>query len=314
MSTTTQKALELWGMEGATCRLIAERENRVFRVDFKGRSYALRLHRKGYRSDIELWSELQWMTAVSKGGLFVPDPIASISGDFLRTVDDIQVDMLTWLAGTPLGAAHEELNFDDRIGLFQNIGREMARLHEVSDRWNRPDGFSRPSWDRQGLVGERPAWGRFWDNPTLSNQDQALFQEVRRITDEDLFNVEDGLDYGLVHADLVRENILVDGDQLQFIDFDDGGFGFRLFDLATTLMPNLYEKDFPELRSALLNGYRSIREIDTASLDLFLLLRSNTYLGWIITRMDEEGARTRNRRFITRSKMLAENYLDNRAL
>ena len=92
----------------------------------------------------------------------------------------------------------------------------------------------------------------------------------------------------------------------------DGGFGFRLFDLATTLMPNLYEKDFPALRTALLGGYCTVREIDTAPLDLFLLLRSNTYLGWIITRMNEAGSKARNARFISRSKMFAENYLRNR--
>ena len=38
----------------------------------------------------------------------------------------------------------------------------------------------------------------------------------------------------LNEKDLVRENVMVDGDKLQLIDFDDGGFGFNLYDLATT--------------------------------------------------------------------------------
>ena len=143
----------------------------------------------------------------------------------------------------------------------------------------------------------------------MSNEDRDLFIAACSTASQQLAHLEDQLDYGLIHADLVRENVLVDGDSLQFIDFDDGGFGFRLFDLATVLMPNLYEPDFPKLQAALLSGYRSIRNIDTSALDLFMMLRSATYVGWIITRMDEDGSDARNARFIKRTRMLAEDYL-----
>ena len=42
-------------------------------------------------------------------------------------------------------------------------------------------------------------------------------------------------DLGLIHADMVHENILIDGSSLVIIDFDYCGFGYRLFDLATAL-------------------------------------------------------------------------------
>ena len=35
--------------------------------------------------------------------------------------------------------------------------------------------------------------------------------------------------------------------ELGLLDFDDGGFGFRVFDLATTLLKNLAEPDYPAL-------------------------------------------------------------------
>jgi len=313
MRTIIEKALGLWEMEGATHRLIAARENRIFRINHNGTAYVLRLHRPNYRSDAELSSELLWMNAVSRGGIHVPTPIASASGEYLHVVEDTRVDVLTWLVGVPLGATGKELKVVDRVGRFHSIGREMAKLHQVSDGWSRPKGFTRPAWDRSGLVGEAPVWDRFWDNPTLSAEDRVLFSEVRHVADAELASLQNSLDYGLVHADLVRENVIVDGGKLQFIDFDDGGFGFRLFDLATTLMPNLYEHDFPALQAALLEGYRDAREIDTGPLDLFMLLRSATYVGWIITRMDEIGSDARNARFVGRTRMLANGYLANRA-
>ena len=121
--------------------------------------------------------------------------------------------------------------------------------------------------------------------------------------------VETSLDYGLIHADLVRENVMRDGDTLQFIDFDDAGFGFRFFDLATTLIKNRGEPDYAELKAALIDGYRSQRPIDPDNLDLFILLRALTYVGWIITRMHEDGSTIRNGRFVRNAKELAEEFL-----
>jgi Ser/Thr protein kinase RdoA (MazF antagonist) len=309
MNSIVKNALCRWGMSDADFHLIAARENSVYRVDHDGLSYALRVHRRGYRSDAELWSELQWMQAISHGGIDVPAPVASTSGQFLHVVDGVHVDVLNWLPGAPLGSTFEVLKAADRTGLFRRIGCQMARLHRISDAWVRPEGFNRCVWDRGGLLGEAPLWGRFWENPTLGVEDRALFTRVRETANYALAGRETALDYGLIHADLVRENIIIDGDRLQFIDFDDGGFGFRLFDLATALIKNLGERDYPALRDALISGYREVRAIDIEALELFVLLRSATYVGWIIERMEEPGADRRNASFITTTRHLAQAYL-----
>lgn len=309
MNTVVEQALALWGLTGASYHLIAARENQVFRVETATDTYALRLHRKGYRTDAELRSELQWMDAIAQGGVRVPTPIPSACGDFLQRAEGVQIDILTWLSGEPVGKTGQELVAADRTGLFREIGRQMARLHEISDAWQPPTGFTRCSWDRAGLLGDDPLWDRFWENPTLSETDRALFERLRHQADHDLALIEKDLDYGLIHADLVRENVMVDADGLQLIDFDDGGFGFRLFDLATTLLKNLDEPDYPDLRAALTDGYLSVRQIDLTALDLFIFLRSATYVGWIITRMDEDGSDIRNARFIRNTRRLAEAYL-----
>ena len=309
MNSIVKNALCRWGMSDADFHLIAARENSVYRVDHDGLSYALRVHRRGYRSDAELWSELQWMQAISHGGIDVPAPVASVSGQFLHVVDGVHVDVLNWLPGAPLGSTFEALKAADRTGLFRRIGCQMARLHRISDAWVRPEGFNRCVWDRGGLLGEAPLWGRFWENPTLGVEDRALFTRVRETANYALAGRETALDYGLIHADLVRENIIIDGDRLQFIDFDDGGFGFRLFDLATALIKNLGERDYPALRDALISGYREVRTIDIEALELFVLLRSATYVGWIIERMEEPGADRRNASFITTTRHLAQAYL-----
>lgn len=312
LSETIQRALTLWGLQGANWQLIAERENQVFRVDRDGQSFALRLHRPGYRSDLELRSELEWMRALGAGGLSVPTPVASTNGQSLHVIDGVQVDLLTWLSGKPAGQSGDPLKLSDRTGFFHKLGREMARMHILADAWTLPKDFARCAWDCDGLVGEAPVWGRFWENPTLSASDRSLFSTMRKAAGQELQKRAPLLDYGLIHADLVRENVMVDGDRLHLIDFDDSGFGFRLFDIATVLLKNIDEPDYLALQKALIQGYRTLRAIDISALDLFMLLRSATYVGWITPRMNEPGSDIRNSRFVARTRDLALAYLESR--
>ncbi len=295
MNAFVEKALHLWGWHSADYFLVAARENAVFRIRFRGETYALRLHRTGYRKDTELHSELAWMTALSQGGLNVASPIPALSGETLVTIEDTQVDALTWLNGAPLS---EHLPSQNREAIFHQLGQNMAQLHTISDAWSPPKTFQRPAWDRAGLLGETPLWDRFWENLHLDKQKQAFFQKIRTQADALLCEHEQALDYGLIHADLVPTNVMYDGTQLTFIDFDDGGFGFRLFELATALLKYIDDPDYPALRNALIQGYTSKRGIDLEHLDFFILLRALTYVGWNISRIHEHGGLARNKRFI----------------
>ncbi|KIC40586.1 aminoglycoside phosphotransferase [Ruegeria sp. ANG-R] len=310
MKQIVEQALELWGLDDAAWSLAAARENHVYRIETQAATYALRLHREGLRTDAELRSELQWMAAVRENGVRVPTPVPTTKGLYLQVMGGIQVDMLNWLPGHPLGATGSGIDHKDRLGIFHTIGREMARLHRISDDWVPPDGFSRWSWDRPGLLGDTPLWDRFWENPTLKAEDRKLFLAFREVADGDLRQLESGLDYGLIHADLVRENVMVDEDRVWLIDFDDAGFGFRLFDIATTLLKNLREPDYDLLHDALLAGYRSERQICTDHLELFMALRAATYVGWISSRLHEDGSDLRNTRFVDTARDLLTRYLE----
>ncbi|WP_439143918.1 homoserine kinase [Planktotalea sp.] len=308
MNAIVEKALHLWGWHSADYSLVAARENAVFRVRFRGETYALRLHRIGYRTDTELHSELDWMAALSQSGLNVPSPIPSPNGETLLTIDNTQVDALTWLNGAPLS---EHLPSQNRVAIFHQLGQNMAQLHTISDAWNPPKAFERPAWDRAGLLGETPLWDRFWENPYLDTQEQAFLSNLRTRADALLSKHEHALDYGLIHADLVPTNVMYDGTQLTFIDFDDGGFGFRLFELATALLKYIDDPDYPALRNALIQGYTSKRGVDLEHLDFFILLRALTYVGWNISRIHEDGGLERNKRFNETAKNVSKHLIIN---
>ena len=305
-----QKAAELWGISPATVTLAAHRENMVFKATKNNKHYALRLHRPGYRTKAELESELNWMQAITQSGLAAPMPIASRNGTFVEVISRVQVDLLTWLPGAPLGAQGEMPLVRDRVAIVEQLGRLLADLHRTSDDWGTPDHFQRPRWDLNGLVGDTPLSGPSWDNPDLVPKDTEKLILLQGLARTRLASLSSNLDFGLIHADAITENIMLHNDTLALIDFDDGGWGFRDFELATFLMRFLPASDFEDIKAALLRGYQIRRNVDSATLDFFILLRALTYLGWIIPRRNEPGGVERSLRAVAVAMPLVDAFLE----
>jgi len=165
-----------------------------------------------------------------------------------------------------------------------------------------PPGFVRPAWDVAGFVGKAPLWGRFWEHSELTTRQSALMREAREIVRTNLeeFRIQ-GADFGLIHADPIPDNILFDRHSAAIIDYDDSGFGFRMYDLAVALYDRSHTQPNHCLADSLCAGYRSCRllpESHWKRLPLFLLLRSLACLGWIEPRKDLNDGVARSRRYL----------------
>ncbi|HKY80679.1 MAG TPA: phosphotransferase [Sphingobium sp.] len=314
-------ALRQWDGGWSAPKLIKHRENAVFSVeDADGRKAVLRVHRHAYHSDRALEAELEWMRALHRAGVTVPAVISARDGaTFVHVThpqvpEQRQVDILGWVPGRPVGAI-ENMPVDDIEGLVRTygaIGVVAARIHDFSSGWTLPDRFDRHAWDEAGLLGPDPFWGRFWELPALTAAQVDLLGRARAYARDRLRQIGAGPEvYSLIHADLVPENVFVDGDALALIDFDDAGFGWHMFELATALFFLLDHPAYPAIRDALFAGYEGERP-GKASIDqlpLFLFLRSTTYLGWVYTRAETETARELEAFLIDRACNLAEELL-----
>ena len=286
-------ALAYWDNDGSAPALISHRENAVYEVRLAdGRRAALRLHRPGYNSAPEIASELWWMQALAARGFPVPTPVAARSGDLtVPLAGDRLATMLDWATGAPLGSGGEPLGgtLAEQEALYRQVGVLLARFHDECDALVLPADFTRRDWNIDGFLGEEPLWGRFWDNPALSASDRAVVLQARAKARADLADyLKAGADCGLIHADGLRENIFRDGDTLTLIDFDDAGFGFRLYDLATAVSQAIDDPSYPSLTAAVLQGYASARPLDrqaAALMPLFAMLRCFASLGWVMPRL-----------------------------
>jgi Ser/Thr protein kinase RdoA (MazF antagonist) len=254
------------------------------------------------------------MDALARAGVSVPILIRPADGATFVKIGaadvpkPLQIDMFAWIDGEPLASIGDAVKL---TAIYHDVGRLAAQMHIQSASWPLPGGFERHAWDRDGLIGPRSNWGDYRALPALTPAQLALLDRARSTAHAELGTLE-GRGYGLIHADFVADNLLHGSDGLRVIDFDDCGFGWYMFELATALFFQTGELHYPALEAALLAGYRSeapLSDEDWARLPLFLFLRSLTYLGWVTSRPETETAREGTADMIRRATALAESYL-----
>lgn len=281
-----EDAALFWG-GCASWDLLMFRDNAVFDVTLRdGTRGIMRVHREGYHADDEIRSELWWLEAMADSNHHVPRPIRTIDQTYLgRLQDGRLVSFLEWLPGECLGVLDppKDMSRDEKIRFHASVGRAAAEIHVAADRLQFPRWFTRPHWNAEGLLGSSQVWGRFWENTAASEAEQAILSAARVWLEAYLADYAQGADQGLIHGDLDRDNMLLDGHHVRLIDFDDCGFGFRMYDLASCLIDLLDDPDLGDIVIGLTTGYgtqRPLSDADQDALPVFVLVRCLVLAGW----------------------------------
>lgn len=298
---SAQAAIDAFGLDARDIRPISNTENVVFRVEAAetGQLYALRLHRPGYNALETLVSERAWTSALAAADMMVPTGRRAKNGDWYVPVDTPDAaqwryaGLTVWHRGQTVESLIGDERGPDTWPWFHRIGELVGDLHTHSERWTVPSGFVRHRLDLAGLAGENPFWGRFWDSACLDADERQLLSAARELVIARLGELQRaGAPFGLIHADSHLDNVLVSGDRLGLIDFDDCAFGWHMFDCAVTLYSSWSLPQFGEIRDRFLAGYASRRPLPEDSLqqlDLFLLIRSLMLVSWREMRPDNAG-------------------------
>lgn len=304
--TAAAAAAIAWGRPAQPPRLVQNRENAVFDVTFDdGRRVALRLHRAGYQSAQAIEAELRWTESLADAGFACPWPQRGADGQLVDDRTGRAASAVQWIDGTPLLATPPEA----LPALYRDLGAHLADLHLTSDMVA-PTGLPRPDWRAQAFCGDAPLWGRYWENPGLTAPEAALLRTARD-TARDRLSAIPAAQTGLIHADVLMENVLLSDGQMFLIDFDDGGVGYRLYDLATALIQHCDSPRLPDLRAALLEGYSGaggpLPQAALEDLEMFVMLRALASAGWVLGRFPATDPR--HRLYADRAVRLARGWL-----
>lgn len=310
-----QSALLPWPqLAGARPVLINYSENHTFRLDaVDGSRFTLRIHRPDYQSLGNIESELAWLDAISRDtDLPIARPVFGIDGKLLQHLhlsngEHRLAVLFHFIEGsepTPKG---------DLVGLFGTLGNYAARLHRHVTEWHPPRGFQRQAWNASTILDSDGLWGNWRIAPGVDTTVTIILQRLDTALRTRLAAYGTGPDrYGLIHADMRLGNLLVDGEHVSLIDFDDCGFCWFAYDFAAAISFHETRSDIPQLKAAWIDAYQKVRPFsreDTDAIDSMVMLRRMALLAWIGSHIETDLAQTHLPGFAEGTANLAERYL-----
>ncbi|HEY0293629.1 MAG TPA: phosphotransferase [Hansschlegelia sp.] len=314
LETRLRETLPRWGLPPeASLRLLTISENATFLgEDRNGGPIVFRVHRPGYHSRDEIRSELAWIQGLRADGVAAtPKPLAMTDGDLLGGFED--GDDWRDVVAFEFMSGREPTPGENLPAWFRALGAITARLHGHVRAWAPPAGFRRKNWDFDAMLGDRPLWGDWRAGMGLDEAGRAVIQRASNVLQERTAAYgSDGRRYGLIHADLRLANLLVDGDRLGVIDFDDCGFSWFMYDFAAAVSFMEHEPFIPELQDAWLSGYATVSPVsadDVAMMPTFLLLRRILLTAWVASRSEAPMAQAMGVSYSLGTVELADRYL-----
>jgi homoserine kinase type II len=260
-----RKCGELLSFEGIESGI----ENTNYFVNTSTGRFVLTLFEKLRAEDLPFYLGL--MEHLAKKGLAVPGPIANAKGELFNTLHGKPATLVTCLSGKSVDHPNAEQ--------CHAIGKFSAQAHlAVAD-------FAGNTPNPRGLA---------WIENAMNELDDHLPDAVCKLLHDEVShqktvaagNAYKTLPKGAVHADLFRDNALMQGDTLGgVIDFYFAGVDSYLFDLAVTANDwciNLDSGEFKDnLLDALLNGYQEVRPLTIHECELWQdMLRAAALRFW----------------------------------
>jgi len=160
---------------------------------------------------------LSLMTHLAERGVPCPHPVIRLDGVQLDELNGKPAALVTCLRGRDLS--------EPSVAQCAELGRVLANMHVAGAS------FTGNNHDSRDVVWREATAKKVFD--LLNADDQAMMtQTMRRQADLDI----NALPQGVIHADLFRDNVLFDGDEIGgVIDFYYACRGAYLYDVAISV-------------------------------------------------------------------------------
>jgi Ser/Thr protein kinase RdoA (MazF antagonist) len=287
-----KSALKQYNMADADLSWLAYTHNAVFAVKHNDVHFVLYLYRHAHVRWDRVAAIFYWMKRLhNEAHLDVPVPVITNengSAFILALRDGTRSNMVN-------AVLVYRLEGDNRSGdtisekEVYNLGQFLGKLHQFSVKASRdPNPVDFTVLTYEGLFGETGIYYpgeeamQVFTDKQLTVMD-AVAEKVKAAMDE-LGTGE--TEFGLIHGDLLLQNILFYEGEVRALDFEYCGWGYYLYDLTPLLWQLKPQARYPELEQALWDGYTSIRPLSSRHRELlerFIAGRQVASMRWVAT-------------------------------
>jgi len=255
------------------------------------------VHRPGYRSAQQLRSELAWLHGLGDHtDLGVARPRANAHGEqlVLGTAPGVPearwCSLLSWVDGRMFRTRALPVH-------ALRVGRAMAVMHRFAEQWEPGEDFERPVFDHTEIYRLPARTGVEAVDTALPTEAWDVWQAGMERRQELATALGRGPEvWGLAHLDLHFHNVVFQGDRAVPIDFDDGGFGHFVNDLAIPWGRLQRTATAEASWSAFQAGYRERRALDpehAALVPTFAALDGTMAARWLASQQHVPAVRAR---------------------
>ncbi|MCW3480094.1 homoserine kinase [Neisseriaceae bacterium JH1-16] len=220
----------------------------------------------------ELPFYLELMSHLARHGVACPAPVADHTDAFASLLESKPACLVSCLPGGDVA--------EPSPAQCRALGEMLAQMHLAGATYRHKMANPRgPDW------WSKTAAALYDKMPAI---DAAMLREEVQYQDSHRFT---HLPSGVIHADLFKDNVLMDGDKIAgFIDFYYACNDFLIYDVAIALNDWARQADDdidPDRARALLAGYQSVRPFDNNELKAWpVMLRAGALRFWVSRLLD----------------------------
>ena len=232
------EALAAYGINRESIQELDGFESYIYEFQGPDNPGILRISHSIRRTEGMICAELDWINYLHRAGVGVSQPLRSIRGNWVESLEDGRGGFfLTAAFEKADGEMHRGPEWPE--GLLWEYGTQIGRMHHLATTYQPAN----PAWKRPN-----------WDNP-LHHQLQAFIPEgeveIHQLYRETVQQISQlpvqKKAYGLIHQDAHQGNFFVDGDgKITFFDFDDCSYSWFVEDIALALFYAVWGQEDPD--------------------------------------------------------------------
>lgn len=251
----------------------------IYLIDARNQSYILKISHHHWRSQSEIQFELEFLDFLHEHEIPVANPLKTTDGKLFVTVHAVEGDRYAALFPYAPGEVPQG---DLNLAQSKILGQTLGKIHQTSLHFH--NSTPRQPLDINYLLNDSLAVISPYLHHRVSDLhylNKAIYEIKQKLTCLKQAPPLWSVCWGDPHSGNVH---FTADNQITLFDFDQCGYGWRIFDLAKFLQVSLNAGINCQVRDAFFKGYQSVQELtDAEMLSLQALTQMAHIWNWAIS-------------------------------